>query len=251
LKIHTESFRFFTLRTTHRSARSVVRSWRTRSHTGRHEQIGARYARRDGILVVPPTLAAGIEIQYDREGNAVAPFKAGVDHLWITENKDARFGDFDTANLEQFLKVKDGFRTDIASVTGTPLYYLLPARPWFASGEAMRKAESRFIAKVRDRQTSFWPGVVGRDAVCLQIEGHRDVILKNPLEDAARLTEKEMLENLLLKKELGLTPNESWQDLTIRPDRKPENPPLDLQTVRRIAKPGLKGRAEQSGGQAS
>jgi hypothetical protein len=149
--------------------------------------------------------AAGIEIQYDTEGNAVAPFKAGVDHLWITENKDARFGDFDTANLEQFLKVKDGFRIDIASVTGTPLYYLLPHGRGFASGEAMRKAESRFIAKVRDRQTSFgqtWADVM---QFTLQIEGHRDVLLSTRWEDAARLTEKEMLENLLLKKELGLS----------------------------------------------
>ena len=156
--------------------------------------------------------AAGIEIQYDTEGNAVAPFKAGVDHLWITENHNARFGDFETANLEQFLKVKDGFRIDIASVTGTPLYYLLPHGRGFASGEAMRKAESRFIAKVRDRQTSF--GQVWADVMqfALQIEGHNDALLTTRWEDAARLTEKEMLENILLKKEIGLSSGEALKE---------------------------------------
>jgi hypothetical protein len=98
---------------------------------------------------------AGIEVDYDTEGNVVAPFKNGIENLWISGNEGARFGDFETVDLEQFLKVKDGFRIDIASVTGTPLYYLLPHGRGFASGEAMRKAESRFIAKVRDRQTAL------------------------------------------------------------------------------------------------
>ena len=62
----------------------------------------------------------GIEIEYDNEGNAVAPFKAGIDHLWVTENPNARFGDFETAGLDQFIKVKDSFRIDVSSVTGTP-----------------------------------------------------------------------------------------------------------------------------------
>lgn len=149
--------------------------------------------------------AAGIEIDYDSEGKAIAPFKAGVDHLWITENTNARFGDFEAANLDHFLKVKDGFRIDLASVTGTPLYYLLPHGRGFASGEAMRKAESRFVAKVRDRQTSF--GQVWADVMqfALKIEGSTDTILQTRWEDAARLTEKEELENLLLKKDLGLS----------------------------------------------
>jgi hypothetical protein len=123
----------------------------------------------------------------------------------VSGNETARFGDFETFDLEQFLKVKDGFRIDIASVTGTPLYYLLPQGRGFTSGEAMRKAESRFIAKVRDRQTAF--GQVWADVMqfALRIEGKPDVFLKTQWEDAARLSEKETLENLLLKSKLGLS----------------------------------------------
>lgn len=148
--------------------------------------------------------AAGIEIQYDTDGNAAAPFKAGIDHLWLAENPDAKFGDFAAADLEQFLKVKDGFRIDIASVTGTPLYYLMPQVRGFPSGESLRKAETRFVAKVRDRQEQF--GTVWEDvmAFALRIAGHANAAVSTEWEPASPLTEREMLENLKLRRELGL-----------------------------------------------
>ena len=149
--------------------------------------------------------AAGIEIEIDAEGKAVAPFKAGVEHLWISENPNARFGDFDTAELAQFLKVKDSFRVDIASVTGTPLHYFLQHTGDFPSGESLKKAETRFLAKVRDRQESF--GQVWADAMsfALRIECRSDVRLITDWEDPAPMSEREVLENLLLKKQLGLS----------------------------------------------
>lgn len=115
--------------------------------------------------------AAGIEIEYDNEGNAVAPFKAGVDHLWVTENPNARFGDFETAGLDQFIKVKDSFRIDVASVTGTPMYYLMPHTRGFPSGDALRRAESRLTARVRDRQAAFGHTWAEAMAFALRIEG--------------------------------------------------------------------------------
>lgn len=149
--------------------------------------------------------AAGIEIEYGEDGQSVPPFKAGVDHLWITENQDAKFGDFEAANLEQFLKVKDSFRLDMACVTGTPMYYFMQVNGDFPSGEALKKAESRFIAKVRDRQESF--GQVWEDAMAfaLAIEGKGAARLFADWEDPAPLCEKEKLENINLKKDLGIS----------------------------------------------
>ncbi len=148
--------------------------------------------------------AAGIEVEYDKDGKTVAPFKAGVEHLWIANDPGARFGDFEAAQLEQFLKVKDGFRVDIASVTGTPLHYLLQNTGGFPSGESLRKAETRFIAKVRDRQTSF--GQVWADVMefALRIEGRQTARLITEWEDPAPMSEREVLENILLKKQIGL-----------------------------------------------
>ena len=150
--------------------------------------------------------AAGIEIEIDNDGKVVPPFTAGIDHLWISQNADATFGDFATANLEQFLKVKDSFRGDIASVTGTPLHYFMQSQTRnTASGEALRKAETRFIAKVRDRQESF--GQIWADAMqfALTIEGKGSgVQLITDWEDPAPMSDKEFLENILLKKQIGL-----------------------------------------------
>ncbi len=149
--------------------------------------------------------AAGIEVEIDGDGKEIAPFRSGVDNLWISGNQDAKFGDFAAAELEQFLKVKDSFRIDMASVTGTPLHYFLPSTGSFPSGESLKKAETRFLAKVRDRQESFgqvWADVM---AFALMIEGKgRDIQLLTEWEDPAPMAEREFLENILLKKQIGL-----------------------------------------------
>ena len=147
---------------------------------------------------------AGIEFELDSEGKAIPPFKSGVDTLWMSSNKDATFGDFEAAELDQFLKVKDSFRIDMASVTGTPLHYFLPSTGSFPSGESIKKAETRFLAKVRDRQGSFgqvWADVM---AFALLVEGARDAQLITEWEDPAPIEEREFLENILLKKQIGL-----------------------------------------------
>lgn len=150
--------------------------------------------------------AAGIEIDYDDDGKPIAPFKAGISHLWMTENPEAKFGDFQAADLEKFLKVKESFRVDIACVTGTPIYYFMQTSGDFPSGEALRKAETRFVNKIRDRQESF--GAVWEDvmAFALKIEQKGTVSrLFTEWEDPAPLSEREELENLILKADIGVT----------------------------------------------
>lgn len=148
--------------------------------------------------------AAGIEIEYDADGKAIAPFRSGVEHLWIAGDANARFGDFESARLDQFIKVKDSFRTDIASVTGTPLFYFLQQAGTFPSGESLRQASARFIAKVRIRQLAY--GQVWADAMSFarRIEGRPDARFVTLWQDPSPLSEREILENLILKKQLGL-----------------------------------------------
>ena len=148
--------------------------------------------------------AAGIEVEYDADGKSIAPFDSGVDHLWISGNQNAKFGDFEAAQLDQFLKVKDSFRIDMSSVTGTPLHYFLQNNAGLPSGEALKKSETRFIAKVRDRQESFgqvWADVM---AFALKVEHGSDAKLITEWEDPSPLSEREFLENILLKRQIGL-----------------------------------------------
>jgi len=152
---------------------------------------------------------AGIEVKVDPEtGKEIPPFTTSMNNVWMTENTDARFGEFGASDLEQFLKVKDGFRIDMASVTGTPLYYLMPQIRGFPSGESLRKAETRFLAKVRDRQEQF--GAVWEDAVsfALRLAGLPDVSLSTQWEDPSPTNERDVLENLRIKRDLGIPPEQ-------------------------------------------
>ncbi len=157
--------------------------------------------------------AAGIEIEYDAEGKPQEPFTAGIDHLWITQNPNARFGDFEAANLDQFLKVKDSFRIDMASVTGTPLYYLMPHTKGFPSGESLRKAETRFLAKVRDRQQSFGQVWAALMSFAMLLAGRdRGIRLITDWEDPAPMEEREFLQNILLKKRIGISDEQALRE---------------------------------------
>ncbi len=156
--------------------------------------------------------AAGIELEYDGDGKAVAPFKAGIDHLWIAQDPNSRFGDFEAAQLDQFLKVKDSFRIDLASVTGTPLHYLMPHMRGQPSGETLKKSESRFIAKVRDRQAAFGQTWSDLMEFALLIEGRRGVRVTTRWEDPSPMSDRERLENILLKKQIGLSAEQALNE---------------------------------------
>lgn len=156
--------------------------------------------------------ASGIEIEYDDNGAAIPPFKAGIERLWITENGEAKFGDFEATDLEQFLKVKDSFRIDFATVSGTPLYYFMQTGANFPqSGESYRRSETRFINKVRDRQGAF--GAVWEEVIefALRIENKQARVFAK-WEEPENLSEKETLDNLMVKKSLGVNDEQLWME---------------------------------------
>jgi hypothetical protein len=156
----------------------------------------------------------GLEIEIDEAtGKPQAPFASGVDHLWIAQEADTRFGDFNTADLEQFLKVKDSFRVDIASVTGTPLHYFLQTARAFASGEALKKNETRFLAKIRNRQTSFGQTWADLMSFALRLSGQgQGIDLITEWEDPAPIEEREFLQNIILKQRIGISAEQALKE---------------------------------------
>jgi hypothetical protein len=156
--------------------------------------------------------ASGIEIEYNDAGEAIPPFKNGVDRLWLSSNPQTTFGEFNTTNLEQFLKVKDSFRVDMASVTGTPLHYFLQTTRSVASGESLKQNETRFLAKVRDRQDAFGQTWAELMSFALRLNGSPDVNLITHWEDPAPMSENDMLQNLLLKKRLGVSTEQALSE---------------------------------------
>jgi hypothetical protein len=156
--------------------------------------------------------ASGLEVEYNEAGEAVPPFKSGIDRLWLSSNPQTTFGEFNTTNLEQFLKVKDSFRVDMASVTGTPLHYFLQTTRSAASGESLKQNETRFLAKVRDRQTAFGQTWAELMSFALRLAGYPDVDLITHWEDPAPMSENDMLQNLLLKKRLGVSTEQALRE---------------------------------------
>jgi len=98
---------------------------------------------------------SGMEIPRDPDtGQPVEPFRAAVDRLWMTENPDARFGEFGEASLGNYLSAAEADISHLASISRTPAYYLLP-RGQMPSGEALRAADYGLVKKVQRRQRFF------------------------------------------------------------------------------------------------
>lgn len=161
--------------------------------------VGAEY------VALPQRWIAGIELEYDPiTGIEKVPFTPGVERIWTTDSGETKFGQFTQADLTQLLNIQNDFRVEMARVSGTPLHYFLLNTGNVPSGEALRNLEVRFTAKAVDRQMSF--GNVWEDAMnlCLRIANKPDARLSTVWQDAAQKSEKETLENLILKQSLGV-----------------------------------------------
>lgn len=99
---------------------------------------------------------------------------AGPGRIWTLNNVKA-VGQFDTADIEQFLKPMDKFTGLMAAVTATPISYFLvtiSSNASASSGESQRKGESPFISKVNARQLSAEATWSDSLAYALKLKGY-------------------------------------------------------------------------------
>lgn len=157
----------------------------------------------------PQRWATGLEPPMNElTGTQELPFKAGVDRLWFTGDAGTRFGEFGTANLEQFLHVATAYREEMAVISGTPLHFFGARTSDAMSGEALKTLESRFTKKATRLQISFGAVWARAMKLALGIEGQTPPDnLTAQWTPAEQRSEKELLESLILKQELGV-PNE-------------------------------------------
>lgn len=100
--------------------------------------------------------STGISIPEDEDGNPVEPFKAAVDRLWISENSDARFGEFSQTDLSVFVKAIEAVVQHIASQSRVPMHYFLTAGgAQIPSGESLRAAEAGLVSTARAKQRAL------------------------------------------------------------------------------------------------
>lgn len=196
---------------------------------------------------LPQRWVTGMDVPKDPEtGKAIAPFIPGSDRIWAIPSPDAKFGQFEPAQLKQFIEVQESFRLEIARVSRTPLHYIMPMSGQFPSGESLKTAEAPFVSKIKRKQVSF--GNVWEDVMsfALKIKGST-VEDKKPLSaqwrDASPRSESEMIMNAQLKSSLGVPTSQILRELgyseeqitQFAAERVNDYPPTALDTLRASA----------------
>lgn len=90
----------------------------------------------------------------DEEGRPKAPFAAAVDRLWVAEDPDTRFGEFDQTDLSGYLKSAEETIRHIATVSQTPPHNLL-GQMANLSAEALNAARDGLNSKVAERKSTL------------------------------------------------------------------------------------------------
>ena len=145
----------------------------------------------------------GMEPEIDpTTGLPTLPFQPGIDKLWLGASPDTRFGDFQETDLRQFLDVEESDEKKIMRASGVPLHYLDPSGDP-PSGESLKTMETPFVAAIRDKQVAW--GNVWADAMelALRMDGLEGATLSAVWTPAAPQSDREKLDEALIKVQLG------------------------------------------------
>lgn len=106
--------------------------------------------------------ATGLVIPEDDDGRPVEPFNAAVDRLWISEDPDAKFGEFDVTPLQPYLDAVDSDIRHMAAIAQVPAAYLLGSID-NVSADALVAAEAGLMSRIEDKQATYgeaWEAVM-------------------------------------------------------------------------------------------
>jgi hypothetical protein len=162
----------------------------------------------------------GIEIPVDPEtGKPVEPFNAGVGRVWISDKADARFGDFEATDLENYVKAIEMLVQHVASQTRTPPHYFY-LKGNFPSGESIKAAETGLVAKASRKMVSFGEGWEEVIRLAFRVAGDsRAEIMKSETiwKDPESRSESEHIDAVLKKKALNVPDEQLWEDAGYTP----------------------------------
>jgi hypothetical protein len=102
--------------------------------------------------------ATGIEVPEDEDGNPLSPFKPGVTDLWVSEDPNAKFGQFDASEVRNYTIGEEQDLQHIANITRMPRHYFNPTGQ-APSGDSIHSAEAGLDAKIL-RMQSFSAGPI-------------------------------------------------------------------------------------------
>lgn len=103
----------------------------------------------------PQRYVTGLEIQEDEQGRPIEPYKVAVDKLLQAESPDVKFGQFEAADLKNYVNLTNMLVQHMASISRIPFHYFLLNGGTAPSGESITSAEAGLIAKARERMLHF------------------------------------------------------------------------------------------------
>ncbi|MER7986990.1 phage portal protein [Streptomyces noursei] len=170
----------------------------------------------------PQRYVTGLEIQEDDQGRPIEPFRVAVDKLLQAEDPAATFGQFDAADLSNYVDLVDMLVQHLASISRIPFFYLLKGGQ-VPSGDSITSAEAGLIAKTRERMLHFgeaWEAVM-RLAFLVKKDKERadafeaEVMWKDP----ENRTEAQHMDALLKLQMLNVPKQQLWLDAGYTPQQ--------------------------------
>lgn len=181
---------------------------------------------------LPQRYALGIEVAIDPETGKMKPlFQTDTSRLWFSSNPDVKFGQFDGANIAQFVTVQDSFRMAASRVSAVPPHYFNFGTGGWPSGEALKTAETRLTAKTINRQVFF--GNTWEDAFAFAglIFLKKAMYCTSQWLNTSPQNEKEQAETSLLYKQIGVSNATLQERHNFDPDREKERKADEADTL--------------------
>jgi hypothetical protein len=148
---------------------------------------------------------SGISIEQDEEGNAIPPFRVGVDQIVVSENPDARFGEWSESPFDAHLRAVEDDIRQAAAVSQTPPHLLAPHTISNISAEALVALEAGLAAKVQERQLQWGEAIeyaarLGGNIVGYEIADDAEVLWA----DLERRSDAQRVDGALKLRSMGL-----------------------------------------------
>lgn len=159
-------------------------------------------------------------------------FKSGPGRLWWLEEENAKFGQFEAADLSNAVKSISLVVAHIAAISATPPHYLNPGADRL-SGESIKSAESGLVAKVRRRMVTWgagWEEVMRlAGAVISNAELANATSMETVWGDPETRTESEHVDAVAKKKDLDVPAPQLWEELGYSPEQVQRFPAMRAQ----------------------
>lgn len=159
-------------------------------------------------------------------------FKSGPGRLWWLESEQAKFGQFEAADLSSSVSSIELVVQHIASISATPPHYLRASADRL-SGESIKSAESGLVAKVRRKLRGWGAGweevmrLAGTVAEISELRGAQQ--METIWRDPETRTESEHVDALVKKKELDVPAPQLWEEAGYTPEQIKRFPALRAQ----------------------